>query len=141
MLNKKSADGNPGDWRHVQPKMKKSKALWDKREENDIWESLDSEIRTTQTTDTIEISVASEVSKYLRMPNQPRKSDPLKWWRATGQYLYPNLWIVAKKYLCIPATSVPSERGMYLFRVLYHMVVFSVTRSKRSKFPSHTVIF
>ena len=89
-------------------------ALWDRRENNDIWESLDNEIRTTQTTDTIEISVAAEVSKYLRMPNLPRNSDPLKWWRETGQFLYPNLWIVAKKYLCIPATSVPSERGTYI---------------------------
>merc|ERR1712113_86405 len=92
------------------PKQKKKAPLWDKREENTLWDILDTEIRHTQSTDTIEISVASEVSKYLRTPNQPRESDPLKWWRVTGQYLCPNVWTVARKYLCIPATSVPSER-------------------------------
>ena len=95
------------------PKQKKKAPLWDKREENTLWDILDTEIRHTQSTDTIEISVASEVSKYLRTPNQPRESDPLNWWRVTGQYLCPNVWTVARKYLCIPGTSVPSERGTY----------------------------
>ena len=101
------------------PKQRKpSKALWDKKKENPLWDLLDTEIRQTQTTDTIEVSVGAEVAKYLKMPNQPRKSDPLKWWRVTGQYLYPNIWTAAKKYLCIPGTSVPSERGMYISRVV-----------------------
>lgn len=34
---------------------------------------------------------------------------PLKWWKSRSTML-PNLNIVAKKYLCLPATSVLSER-------------------------------
>lgn len=34
---------------------------------------------------------------------------PLKWWKSRSSML-PNLNIVAKKYLCLPATSVLSER-------------------------------
>ena len=35
--------------------------------------------------------------------------DPLKWWKLHSE-LYPMLLQVAKKYLCIPATSTVSEQ-------------------------------
>lgn len=38
----------------------------------------------------------------------PTSESPLVWWKANG-YKYPLLSVVAIKYLCIPATSVPSE--------------------------------
>ena len=38
------------------------------------------------------------------------KENPLKWWLSNEKYL-PHLSLVARKYLCIPATSVPSERA------------------------------
>lgn len=39
----------------------------------------------------------------------PLKEDPLKWWKAR-ELVYPLLSKMAKKYLGIVATSVPSER-------------------------------
>ena len=35
--------------------------------------------------------------------------DPLNWWKSK-EIIYPHLSKVAKKYLCIPASSAPSER-------------------------------
>ena len=36
--------------------------------------------------------------------------EPLKLWCSNEKYL-PHLSLIAKKYLCIPATSVPAERA------------------------------
>ena len=36
-------------------------------------------------------------------------SDPLQWWKHEEKHL-PVLAVLAKKYLCICGTSVPSER-------------------------------
>ncbi|KAF4525106.1 hypothetical protein B566_EDAN006328 [Ephemera danica] len=49
-----------------------------------------------------------EVESYLRLACD-ESSDPLSWWRENYRSL-PNLSKLAKKYLCIQGTSVPSER-------------------------------
>ena len=53
--------------------------------------------------------VRSEVFRYKAEPSIPVDQNPLKWWEA-HHYLYPNLSTIARKYLCIVATSVPSEQ-------------------------------
>ena len=50
----------------------------------------------------------AEVSRYSSEPNT--SSHPLVWWNANS-FRYPILSHLSKKYLCIPATSVPSERA------------------------------
>ena len=50
-----------------------------------------------------------EVSQYKKEPSINATENPLTWWRQNSER-YPSLAILAKKYLCIPATSVPSER-------------------------------
>ena len=49
----------------------------------------------------------SELEDYLK--EQVTTSDPLKWWE-TNCTKFPRISNLAKKYLSIPATSVPSER-------------------------------
>ena len=51
----------------------------------------------------------AELSQYKKEPYINARENPLTWWRQNNER-YPSLAILAKKYLCIPATSVLSER-------------------------------
>jgi hypothetical protein len=50
------------------------------------------------------------VSQYQALKSIPLRSNPLSWWNDNHR-LFPRLAKLAKKYLCIPATSAPSERA------------------------------
>lgn len=52
---------------------------------------------------------SDEIDKFKTAPCLPMDQNPLDWWKAHC-YEYPFLSKVAKVYLGIPATSVPSER-------------------------------
>ena len=54
-------------------------------------------------------AIASELQSYLKSGNLDTEEDPLSCWRE-HQRLYPRLAKLAKKYLCIPATSSMSYR-------------------------------
>ena len=75
-------------------------------DEDDPWLQFDQELnkkfKVTATQET-------EIQKYFAENPVPRKQDPLKWWM-TAARSYPLLSEEANKYLCIPASSVPSER-------------------------------
>jgi len=60
--------------------------------------------QSTQTADN-----DNEIMRYLRCPDEPKNVDPLLWWR-DHKSSYPILSKLARKYLSIPSTSVPSER-------------------------------
>lgn len=49
-----------------------------------------------------------EMTRYKSDPPIPTASDPLQWW-CQHQQNYPMLSKLAKRYLAIPGTSVPSE--------------------------------
>ena len=53
--------------------------------------------------------IETELSAYLQSVDADSESDPLQWWK-THEEMFPNLKNVAKKYLCVPATSSPWER-------------------------------
>jgi hypothetical protein len=50
------------------------------------------------------------VNRYLALVAISALADPLEWW-AANEKLFPRLAKLAKKYLCVPATTVPSERA------------------------------
>jgi hypothetical protein len=55
------------------------------------------------------LPLETELLSYKTMKVLPRQDCPLKFWRnCKGQY--PLLSKFARKYLCVPATSAPSER-------------------------------
>ncbi|XP_030765200.1 zinc finger BED domain-containing protein 1-like [Sitophilus oryzae] len=79
--------------------------------DNTLWEYLDKKI--TDSTNVRNTSPTAKailmVKQYLSMANTPRSSSPLAFWSA-NENLFPALFKMHKKYLCAPATSVPSER-------------------------------
>ncbi|XP_061550161.1 E3 SUMO-protein ligase ZBED1-like [Phycodurus eques] len=54
-------------------------------------------------------SVELELNMYLQTANLDPEKDALIWWRQ-HEVNFPLVAKLAKKYLCIPATSFPSER-------------------------------
>ena len=55
------------------------------------------------------VSGTMETSEYFKEHLIPREREPLTWW-LEHEKKYPNLSKLARKYLCITATSIPSER-------------------------------
>lgn len=53
--------------------------------------------------------IQAEVQAYFAEKPAPSTSLPLDWWRSNAER-FPHLQHLARKFLCIPATSVPSER-------------------------------
>ncbi|XP_060790843.1 zinc finger BED domain-containing protein 4-like [Neoarius graeffei] len=53
--------------------------------------------------------VESELENYLMAADADSETDPLQWWKINERN-FPRLSCLAKRYLCIPATSTPSER-------------------------------
>ena len=80
-------------------------------------------------------TIKMEISRYLGSrtdelnPVTKKKFTILEWWKK-NEIFYPRLSILAKKYLCVPASSIPSERIFSLCGTLV-----SKKRSRLS--PSH----
>ncbi|XP_051800523.1 E3 SUMO-protein ligase ZBED1-like [Acanthochromis polyacanthus] len=53
--------------------------------------------------------VINEVRLYFGEASLPKNEDPLEWWSA-NEGRFPTMSKLAKSFLCIPATSTPSER-------------------------------
>lgn len=50
-----------------------------------------------------------ELEKYRAEPTIQHNDDPLLWWNSHAR-LFPTLARLAKKFLCTPSSSTPSER-------------------------------
>ncbi|KAG1960983.1 zinc finger BED domain-containing protein 1-like [Pimephales promelas] len=55
-------------------------------------------------------AIEGELKGYVSIPNAESEMNPLEWWKA-HEANFPRVSQLAKKYLCIPATSAPSERA------------------------------
>ena len=64
----------------------------------------------TNDTTTFKDIVQSELLRYKTEPSISVYRPPFHWWSA-HQHLYPNVSKLACKYLCIVATSAPSEHS------------------------------
>ena len=53
--------------------------------------------------------VKQEIDQFLTHPQPDISDEPLIWWKSES-VRYPVLTKLARKFLCLCATSVPSER-------------------------------
>lgn len=74
-----------------------------------VWDEFNANLSCLQGKEDPTAYAVVEVDKYLNEPYLNRIHDPLKWWESR-KFIYPTLYSVAMKRLCIPATSVPWER-------------------------------
>lgn len=76
-----------------------------------------------------ETGIDGEFQNFLRETPPPLGCTPTDWWRDNG-VRFPRLAKLAKRYLCIPATSVPSER-------VFSAAGLTVTRIRSRLTPEH----
>lgn len=78
-------------------------------ETENLWKFHDHLVASSTITRDDPGGINVELRQYLNQSTIPRNQDPLKYWQ-TVKHAYPVLHNIAKKYLSVIATSVPSER-------------------------------
>lgn len=73
------------------------------RNENSIWHEFDTGVEDVIQSLNLTASIIVEVDKYLQERPILRTQDPLKWWN-DNKNVYPTLFILMKKRLCMQAT-------------------------------------
>jgi hypothetical protein len=87
------------------PETSTSSSIWSKFEsliEISVAKQSDGELSAEQ-------QMEKELTQYFNEPVLPIKSCPFQWWGINASR-FPHVASVARIYLAIPATSVPSER-------------------------------
>ena len=76
--------------------------------QNPLWKQFVQRVHTSLSRP-ISVDTTLEKHAYMQHKNIDCREDPLAWWKENTAHL-PHLQNLAKKYLSIPATSVPAER-------------------------------
>ncbi|XP_030227714.1 zinc finger BED domain-containing protein 1-like [Gadus morhua] len=77
----------------------------------------------------LDTGIDTEVNNFLKDTPPPLDCNPADWWKVNGRR-FPRLSKLARQYLCIPATSVPSER-------VFSAAGLTVTRLRSRLTPEH----
>lgn len=104
-----------------------------KREDTDDW-FQDIMIVGESKTNITDV-VHQEVARYLTSARTDTHLTLLQWWKNNGHF-YPRLSLLARKYLSVPASSVPCER---VFSLAGHLV--NKKRARLSKDNIDLIIF
>ena len=73
--------------------------------------------------------IEAELQNFLREAPPPLDCTPTDWWKVNG-IRFPRLAKLARRYLCITATLVPSER-------VFSAAALTVTRLRSHLTPEH----
>jgi len=76
---------------------------------DDIW-SVHEDLANMQFSHEKSNEMSTELKLYLNQPTIGLAEDPIYYWYNIYKSMYPSLRVIAKQYLPIVATSVPSER-------------------------------
>lgn len=76
---------------------------------SELWASFDQKVADFNSRRSTVSDSIVEVRQYFDEGNIDRKQNPLEWWQQNSSR-FPNLQKLARKYLCTPGSSVPSER-------------------------------
>lgn len=74
-----------------------------------LWKEFDETVVNLIGGSSSSVACIIEVDKYLNEPLISRAENPLVWW-VERKKVYPRLYTLVKRRLCIMATSVPCER-------------------------------
>ena len=77
--------------------------------ENMLWKKFNQRVVDSVQARTTTVGTLVEKPQYLQHANIDCHEDPLAWWKHKSFHV-PLLQEFARKYLCIPSTSVPAER-------------------------------
>lgn len=80
-----------------------------KSENSLLWKAFDAKVEHTKASANPTSASIVELDKYFGEPLIDRHDDPLVWWHQRKN-VYPRLYQLVKKRLCLMATSVPCER-------------------------------
>lgn len=90
-------------------------------------------VREERAAPTVDQKIKDEIEFYLREYVDSKdslvKGFCLRWWEKKAAH-YPNLSRIAKKYLAIPSSSVPSER-------IWSLAVNIITKKRASLLPEN----
>uniref|UniRef100_A0A182K8L0 HAT C-terminal dimerisation domain-containing protein n=1 Tax=Anopheles christyi TaxID=43041 RepID=A0A182K8L0_9DIPT len=73
--------------------------------EDMLYNLFESHKRSKHDGTALKLSAQCEVDFYLKAKHLDRKADPLQWWE-NNKHFYPNLYKLASKILCTPASCV-----------------------------------
>jgi len=74
-----------------------------------IWTKFNEQVSSVLGENNSTVGSIIEIDKYLSENLLNHQEDLLKWW-SDRQKLYPRLYEMVLRRICVPATSVPSER-------------------------------
>lgn len=74
-----------------------------------LWERFDSVVGETQSVQSSAADAAVEVQRYLSDAYLLRGDNPAGYWERHSK-VYPHLFVLARKYLGVPACAVPCQR-------------------------------
>ena len=88
-----------------------------KSEEAEVaaWEDFFNDIMITKVEAVsvpLDKKISNEIESYRSAKDLGLKDDPLQWWKSNAIF-YPILSRMAKRTLCVPASSVPSEQFFF----------------------------
>lgn len=104
-----------------------------------IWKKFDDQVSSVVGQNNSFVASVVELDKYLSESLLNRQLDPLKWWSSRKQ-IYPRLYEIVKRRLCVPATSVPSERVFSKAGLVLNSKRTRLTTSKVEKSFSFNLI-